>query len=113
MAKHDVENGPALNPQQRVLSRRAFLEASLTGAVVAGVAGIAADAARAQMRRGGTTAKSVARYQNTPNRRRRCSGCVHFLRPNRCAIVAGAISPNGWCRFYERRAARRSGNGGY
>jgi hypothetical protein len=49
----------------------------------------------------GKTTKALALYQNTPNRGERCAGCTHFLKPNGCEIVAGAISPNGWCRFHE------------
>ena len=30
-----------------------------------------------------------------------CSKCEHFGEPSSCEIVAGEISPQGWCRKYE------------
>ena len=87
------------------LSRRKFLKVSMTGAALAGAAGLSACVAPPEMRAAGTTPKAVALYQDFPNRGRRCAGCRHFLEPNGCQIVAGEISPNGWCRFYERLPA--------
>ena len=29
-----------------------------------------------------------------------CSTCVNFEAPTACKIVAGSISPNGWCIVY-------------
>lgn len=108
-----ISKQPLRGRPDAALSRRKFLKVSLAGAASVGAAGLSVEAVRAQMRAPGTTPKSTARYQDAPNRGRRCARCVHFLAPDRCAIVAGTISPNGWCRFYERRTARRSGNGGY
>lgn len=31
----------------------------------------------------------------------RCGTCEHFIQPNGCQIVAGAINPMGWCRYYD------------
>lgn len=85
-------------------SRRTFLRVSITGAAIVGGSGLAACMSGQPAARGaGTTLKSVARYQSSPNQGRRCGGCSHFLRPNACEIVAGEISPDGWCRFYEPR----------
>jgi len=30
----------------------------------------------------------------------KCSGCSLFKKPNRCSVVTGKISPNGWCIAY-------------
>jgi hypothetical protein len=74
----------------------------MTGAAIAGAGGLASCMTGQPSARGaGTTPKPLALYQDTPNQGRRCAGCTHFLQPNACDIVAGEISPNGWCRFYE------------
>jgi len=38
-----------------------------------------------------------AQYQN----RLSCAACALFRPPAACVVVAGAISPNGWCRFFD------------
>lgn len=30
-----------------------------------------------------------------------CAACVNFMRPHACELVAGEISPVGWCRLFE------------
>jgi hypothetical protein len=42
-------------------------------------------------------------YQTTPKGSASCSSCVHFEPPSSCGIVAGKISPHGWCRFYAKK----------
>jgi hypothetical protein len=42
-------------------------------------------------------------YQTTPKGSASCSSCVHFEPPASCGIVAGTISPKGWCRFYVKK----------
>lgn len=35
----------------------------------------------------------------------RCSECMHFVardRFNECQVVAGTISPSGWCEWFEK-----------
>jgi len=44
--------------------------------------------------------QSSAGYQNTSNGNQRCGGCIHFQPPTSCKVVAGQISPNGWCRIF-------------
>ncbi len=48
--------------------------------------------------------QSSAGYQNNPNGNQRCGGCLHFQPPTSCKVVAGRISPNGWCKLF---AAKR------
>jgi hypothetical protein len=100
--KKDDSHGSADAGESRMLSRRKFLKVSVTGAAIAGAGGLSACVSAV---RGGKTSKVLALYQDTPNRGRRCAGCTYFRQPNGCEIVAGEISPNGWCRFYEARAA--------
>jgi hypothetical protein len=45
-------------------------------------------------------AHDQAKYQDTPNNGQKCSGCVQFVEPASCKIVADPISPNGWCQYY-------------
>lgn len=94
-------------PNQK-LSRRRLLKVTIAGAFAAstGVLTSCMTSPPSPTARGaGTTPKREARYQDSPNRGRRCGGCTHFLEPNACEIVAGEISPNGWCRFHEPRPA--------
>ena len=54
----------------------------------------------------GTVAKATAKYQDTPHGTQQCDGCMQFI-PGKtasadgtCKIVAGSISPKGWCMFF-------------
>jgi hypothetical protein len=42
-------------------------------------------------------AQSVVRYQNVPKDGQRCDHCVNWLAPRGCKLVAGTLSPSGWC----------------
>lgn len=54
----------------------------------------------------GTVAKSAVRYQDHPNGASSCTNCANFNPPRKpgmpghCIIVAGDISPTGWCLAY-------------
>ena len=104
--RRGVDRGPAQGGSSQTVSRRNFLKVTMSGAAIAGATGLASCMTNEPTVRGaGTTSKSVARYQDSPNKGRRCGGCTHFLEPNACEIVAGEISPHGWCRFHEPRPA--------
>jgi hypothetical protein len=30
-----------------------------------------------------------------------CAVCTFFVKPRGCKVVAGDISPDGWCRFFD------------
>ncbi len=77
-------------------SRRRVLRAGLT--ILAGSA-LAATAARAQDA-DSKVEQSVVQYQTSPKDGAKCSGCVNFIAPNACKVVAGNISPEGWCVAY-------------
>ena len=47
--------------------------------------------------------KSVA-YQDTPKDDQKCSNCSLFQEPNACTLVDGNISPEGWCKFWVKKA---------
>lgn len=45
--------------------------------------------------------KPEAEYQDSPKNDQQCSECTKFQPPKGCAVVAGDISPRGWCKLYE------------
>jgi hypothetical protein len=103
---NEIGDASTRNELNRRLSRRKFFKISLTGVAIAGAGGLASCATGPRgTRGGGITPKFLAAYQNSPNRGRRCAECTHFLEPDACEIVAGEISPNGWCRYYKAQAA--------
>ena len=72
--------------------RRSVLQA----AGLAALAPIAIRPAKAQDKLQG----SMVMYQDKPKDGQKCGGCLHFQTPNACAIVAGTISPEGWCAVW-------------
>ena len=47
--------------------------------------------------------KAQFKYQNKPKGSQKCSGCQLFIKPNKCSVVTGTISPNGWCQAYSAK----------
>ncbi|HUB11119.1 MAG TPA: hypothetical protein VMB34_04105 [Acetobacteraceae bacterium] len=45
--------------------------------------------------------QAAAQYQDHPRGGLNCSGCTFFRRPRSCQVVAGDVSPNGWCRLFD------------
>jgi hypothetical protein len=45
--------------------------------------------------------RADAKYQDTPRGGLSCAGCTFFRRPRSCQVVAGDISPTGWCRLFD------------
>lgn len=43
-------------------------------------------------------------YQTSPNGAARCELCANWQAPNACKVVAGPISPSGWCGLFVRKA---------
>jgi hypothetical protein len=79
----------------------------LIGATLLGALPVlgAATASRAA----GGVAKANAHYQDHPNGANRCGKCNYFLPgadfngPGSCKVVAGSISPTGWCTLFAPR----------
>lgn len=50
--------------------------------------------------------KAAMKYQDHPHEGEQCSGCMHYVPPKQgekmgeCTLVAGDISPRGWCMAY-------------
>jgi len=47
-------------------------------------------------------AQRATQYQPTPKGGQACAGCNSFIAPNQCKLVAGEISPSGWCRLWTK-----------
>jgi hypothetical protein len=79
------------------MKRRVIL-LGIVGASLVGTAG-----AQAKVK------KSQVRYQTSPKGDERCGLCVHYISsnsgqgPGSCKIVAGSISPSGWCAEWEAK----------
>ena len=72
----------------------------LIGGVAACVAGLmAGHAALAATRR--KVSKARAKYQDKPKDIQNCASCAQFVMPDKCKVVIGKVSPDGWCKLYE------------
>jgi len=84
----------------RVVTRRSILG---LGATLASLAAIPLAILVREARAAGVEKGAVA-YQDTPNGGKKCSMCVHFVQgtadTGTCKVVAGDISPLGWCRAW-------------
>lgn len=81
------------------LSRRDVLVNA--GCVMGAAASLGWATVAAQTR--GKSPQQAAGYQSQGNGNQRCGNCLHFQPPSACRIVAGNISPAGWCRLYAAR----------
>ena len=76
-------------------SRRDMLRTGII--IAAGVTGIAvAPTARADEK----IAQELVQYQDQPKDGQKCNMCAQWVEPNACKIVAGKISPEGYCVAY-------------
>jgi hypothetical protein len=82
-------SGPLILTKRRLLR---LLPRAMAGLAVASPApGLADD---------GKMSKQQADYQDSPKDIQMCATCTLFVPPRACKVVAGDISPNGWCRVY-------------
>jgi hypothetical protein len=61
-------------------------------------------ALRAAPAQAGSMTQQAAGYQPTPKGDQRCDGCNLFQAPSSCKFVAGDISPQGWCRLWQKKS---------
>ena len=73
-------------------TRRAILRTGLT--IAAGTALVATQARAEDTEK---VAQELVQYQNMPKDGAKCSACTQWQPPAACAVVAGKISPEGWC----------------
>ena len=85
----------------RKLSRRSVLKrvALLTGAVLTASV-VPSKEALAQAK----ATKEAMKYQDKPNGDKQCSNCLQFVPPGSCKVVEGAVSPNGYCIAWVKKA---------
>ena len=87
--------------RRKQISRRTVLKGA---ALLAGLAAIPVTAEAA-----GTASKSSMQYQDHPKGNQECSNCLQFIpgksasAMGQCNVVAGAISPKGWCIAYAKK----------
>ena len=86
------------------MSRRALIEAAaaIGGALAGGWPRIAA-ATDQEIAEEDKIKQSEAQYQRHPRGQQRCEICLQFEPPNKCKIVQGPITPNGYCQFFAAR----------
>jgi hypothetical protein len=82
---------------RRQLIGRMTLAIGLAGVVGAGLAPRRALAAPAKL------PPNEIGYQASPKGNARCELCVNWQAPNACKVVAGSISPSGWCGLFVRK----------
>ena len=99
---HRKSPRPQHEPTGLPLSRRQFFPSVLgAGAIFATALSLGTgEPARAQSK----VSKKVAKYQDTPKNGQKCADCNFFRPPKSCQLVAGDISPNGWCSFFAKKA---------
>ena len=81
----------------RIIARRSLMAVASAGLFMLG----AGARARAQQQQQEKLSKPEAEYQDTPKNDQQCSECTKFQPPKGCSVVAGDISPKGWCKLYE------------
>jgi hypothetical protein len=94
-----VSSRPQSQPAGASLSRRQLFPTVLGAGAALAVSLGTARMADAQSK----TSKKVAKYQDHPNKGQKCSDCNFFRPPHSCQLVAGDISPNGWCSFFAKK----------
>ncbi|MGA7986386.1 MAG: high-potential iron-sulfur protein [Burkholderiales bacterium] len=87
--------------RRKQISRRTLLKGA---ALLAGLAAIPLTVEAA-----GTATKASMQYQDHPKGNQECSNCLQFIpgKPasamGQCNVVAGPISPKGWCIAYAKK----------
>jgi hypothetical protein len=71
-------------------TRRTLITAALCAAVPAPAA-----------TRPAKLSQRAAAYRSTPNGMFSCAACTFFIAPRSCKVVAGEISPTGWCKLFD------------
>ena len=47
----------------------------------------------------------AAKYQDNPKDGQQCSGCVQFVAPASCKVVADPVAASGWCQLFVAKPA--------
>jgi hypothetical protein len=93
------------------VSRRHLIKTAATIATTVGSAAFAAHAlarsttsTNTRSAEGAQVNKQDAQYQNQPNGQQRCSLCANYQAPSACLVVAGSVTPNGWCNLFKAKS---------
>jgi len=84
--------------KQAISRRGLFRNTALT---VGGVAAMLGMGLRAEAK----MSPQAGGYQTSPKGGQSCATCAYFKAPSSCTLIDGAISPDGWCRFYAKKSA--------
>lgn len=98
MTEERGKSNPAKAVTAPSISRRKLLGAA--GTVASGLAVVLATSLPAEAK----VPKTAAHYQDKPKGAANCANCQHFQPPASCNLVAGKISPSGWCQFYAKKS---------
>ena len=87
------------NPAHRLdLSRRGLLSRA---ALIAGGASLFGGGLSATAAAGASKMpQNAVNYQDKPRGNARCDNCTQWQPASSCKLVAGTISPSGWCSVY-------------
>jgi hypothetical protein len=83
------------DPDRGKVSRRSALQAAIGLATIG-----AADRAFGQQQQPQKIDQKAVMYQPTPKNGQSCAKCAQFEPPSGCKVVAGTVSPAGWCMLY-------------
>jgi len=81
------------------LSRRCLLKSVALLASASLTASLGAKDALAQQK----ASKEAMKYQDKPNGEKQCSNCAQFVPPDGCKVVAGTVSPQGYCIVWQKK----------
>lgn len=98
LTTHRTEGAIESQISRRKLIIDVAVAAGVAGALAAGLSPRSATAAKVKM------AQADIGYQNRPNGAQRCDLCVNWQAPSACKVVAGSISPSGWCGLFVHKA---------
>ena len=83
------------------ISRRSLFRGAV---VVAGSGALLATGFGSASAQDDKVPQQAAQYQTTPKNEARCDKCMAFVAPSSCKVVAGTISPAGWCVMYSPKS---------
>ena len=92
--------------RHEAMTRRAALRRFAVLASAAAVPAIGLPSQQARAAGYGSVAKAAVNYQDQPNGKAYCAHCINFIpgknadATGHCRIVAGRISPHGWCLVF-------------
>lgn len=110
--EHDAKNAGKTQPSISTSRRKLLKSAGVaTLGLVAAPDLLLSRVARADSRHPGDVPKNAVQYQDTPKGNQKCSNCRAFIpgptpsAKGHCTIVAGKVSPHGWCSAWSKASS--------